>query len=58
MVPRSRTAPLWTPVAQIANVGNLWWDGAVTDESSIGGPDEARYVKEFFERLFPGMRSR
>ncbi|SIG33048.1 hypothetical protein [Mycobacteroides abscessus] len=33
----------------------FWWDGAVTDESRIGGPDEARYVKDFFERLFPGM---
>ncbi|MBE5513750.1 Uncharacterised protein [Mycobacteroides abscessus subsp. abscessus] len=32
-----------------------WWDGAVTDESRLGGPDEIRYVEEFFERLFPGM---
>ena len=32
-----------------------WWDGSVTDESRLGGPDEASYVKEFFERLFPWM---
>lgn len=33
----------------------FWWDGAITGESRLGGPDETRYVKEFFERLFPGM---
>ncbi len=33
----------------------FWWDGDVTDESRVGGPDETRYVEKFFERLFPGM---
>ncbi|SHP28273.1 Uncharacterised protein [Mycobacteroides abscessus subsp. abscessus] len=32
-----------------------WWDGSVTDESRFDGPDAPRYVKEYFERLFPGM---
>lgn len=33
----------------------FWWDGAVTGESRLDEPDGERYVKEFFERLFPGM---
>ncbi|NOR99691.1 hypothetical protein [Mycobacteroides abscessus] len=32
-----------------------WWDGAVTTESRLEGPDAERYVMEFFERLFLGM---
>lgn len=32
-----------------------WWDGSVTDESILHGPDALHYVEEFFRRLFPEM---
>lgn len=35
-----------------------WWDGTTTpaaDDSRLYGPDAHVYVREFFERLFPGM---
>lgn len=32
-----------------------WWDDTTTDESILDGPDAAGYVREYLERLFPGM---
>jgi len=32
-----------------------WWDGTVSDESILEGPDAVTYVEEYLERLFPDL---
>jgi hypothetical protein len=33
----------------------LWWDNTTTDESILDGPEAIGYVREYLDRLFPGL---
>ncbi|ORX19449.1 hypothetical protein [Mycobacterium xenopi] len=33
----------------------LWWDHTTSDESILDGPDATSHVREYLDRLFPGM---